>query len=93
MSDLRKILDKVIKQAYDEGYKHGKQDYTSSVLEYRGYQSKIKVSKEDKILYGKIEGIDDHILFEGDTVNEIEKAFHEAVDDYLALCADVGKEP
>jgi len=65
----------------------------SNVLEYRGYFTAIKFSAEDRLLYGKIEGIEDLMAFEAESADEIEKAFHEAVDYYLELCDRVGKEP
>ena len=36
----------------------------SNILEYKGYYTEIKFSTEDKVLYGKIEFIDDLINFE-----------------------------
>jgi predicted HicB family RNase H-like nuclease len=33
------------------------------------------------------------VTFEGGSVRELKKAFHEAVDDYLETCAEVGKDP
>jgi len=38
-------------------------------------------------------GIDDVVNFEGADVDELERAFHEAVDDYLALCQKLGRAP
>ena len=35
----------------------------------------------------------DVIVFEGDSVEEVEQAFRESVDDYLAFCAERGEEP
>lgn len=32
-------------------------------------------------------------LFECENIKDIEKEFHEAVDDYLEFCKEVGKEP
>ncbi len=65
----------------------------SSVLNYKGYFSKPEMSLEDGILYGKIEGINDLITFEGETIAKLKKAFIEAVDDYLDYCEEIGKEP
>lgn len=65
----------------------------NSIIEYKGYHTKVEYSAEDNILFGKIEGIDDLITFECENVSEIESAFHEAVDDYLAFCEEVGKQP
>ncbi|MCR5430289.1 MAG: type II toxin-antitoxin system HicB family antitoxin [Eubacterium sp.] len=65
----------------------------SNLLEYKGYYTKIEYSSEDNILFGQIEGIDDLVLFESDSLNNVEKEFHSAVDDYLAFCESEGDEP
>lgn len=65
----------------------------SSILNYKGYFSKPEMSFEDGILYGKIEGINDLVTFEGETISQLREAFKEAVDDYLEYCEEVGKEP
>ena len=62
-------------------------------MEYRGYRGAVHYSAEDRILHGRILGIDDVVNFEGADVDELEKAFHEAVDDYLALCKKLGRAP
>ena len=45
------------------------------------------------VLRGKVEGINDLVTFESESAEEIEMEFHSAVDDYLAFCEEVGKEP
>lgn len=65
----------------------------SNVLNYKGYLSKPELSLEDGILYGKIEGINDLVTFEGETIAELKSAFEQAVDDYLEYCEEIGKEP
>jgi predicted HicB family RNase H-like nuclease len=62
-------------------------------MEYRGYRGAVRYSAEDRLLHGRILGIDDVVNFEGADVEELEKAFHEAVDDYLALCEKLGRAP
>ncbi len=64
-----------------------------NVLEYKGYYTQIEYDDEDRVLYGKIEGIGDLVNFDSETASGIEDAFHEAVDDYLAFCEEVGKQP
>ena len=64
-----------------------------NIYEYKGYYTKIEYSVEDKVLFGKIEGINDLVNFESAFAEEIEKEFHLAVDDYLEYCAELGKEP
>ena len=62
-------------------------------MEYKGYRGVVRYSAEDRILHGRILGIDDVVNFEGADVEELERAFHEAVDDYLALCEKLGRAP
>ena len=62
-------------------------------MNYKGYAAKIEYSAEDGCLVGHILGIQDIVGFHGDSVPEIRKNFEEAVDDYLACCAEIGKEP
>lgn len=64
-----------------------------NIIEYKGYRTKIEYSHEDKVLFGKIEGIDDLVNFESDSAKEIEKEFRLAVDYYLGLCSEIGKSP
>lgn len=65
----------------------------TNTLQYKGYSVNIEYSAEDKVLYGKIDGIGDLVTFESENVDGIEGAFHNAVDDYLAFCEQVGKVP
>ena len=64
-----------------------------NTLEYKGYTTKIDYDVEDRLFYGKIEGISDLVDFCSKTFDTIEKEFHEAVDGYLEICEEVGKEP
>ena len=63
------------------------------VLTYKGFIGSVHFSADDKVFHGKIEGINDLITFEGQCVAELIKTFHEAVNDYLELCREAGKEP
>ena len=63
------------------------------VLTYKNFIGSVHFSAEDKVFHGKIEGITDLITFEGKSVDELTKAFHEAVNDYIALCREANKEP
>ena len=63
------------------------------VLTYKEFVGSVHFSAEDKIFYGKIEGINDLVTFEGKTVDVLIKAFHEGVDDYIELCKEAGKKP
>lgn len=65
----------------------------NDILEYKGYYASLRFSSEDEVFYGKLLGIDDLVNFEGASVRDLKKAFHEAVDDYLETCKELGKEP
>lgn len=62
-------------------------------LRYKGYTAKVRFSAEDGVFYGKVEGISSLVLFEAEREEQLEKAFCEAVDGYLAFCREHGKEP
>ena len=62
-------------------------------MTYKGYLGSVAYSEKDNVFFGKIEGINGLVNFEGESVQELTKAFHEAVDDYLAYCEDEGIEP
>jgi predicted HicB family RNase H-like nuclease len=62
-------------------------------LNYKGYYAKIEFDPEDHIFMGRIIGIRDVVGFHGESVSEIENAFAEAVDNYLAACAELDQEP
>ena len=64
-----------------------------NTLTYKGYTAKIEFDPDDDILFGNIIGIRDTVGFHGETVNELKKAFREAVDFYLESCKKAGREP
>lgn len=56
-----------------------------NILKYKDFIGSVAFSEADGVFFGKIEGIDGLVNFEGESVAELTSAFHEAVDDYLAL--------
>lgn len=64
-----------------------------NVLEYKGYQARVELDPEDECLVGHLAGINDIVGFHGSSVEEINAAFREAVDDYIATCGKLGKMP
>lgn len=65
----------------------------AEILSYKEYNGSVEVSIEDGVMHGEVLFVRDLITYEGVTVSELEKAFQEAVDNYLAHCKEVGKEP
>ncbi|MHC0447196.1 type II toxin-antitoxin system HicB family antitoxin [Flavobacterium sp. 3-218] len=62
-------------------------------LEYNGYIGTLEFSADDKIFFGKIQGINDLVTFEGSSVTDLEESFKEAVEDYLETCKMLNKSP
>jgi predicted HicB family RNase H-like nuclease len=62
-----------------------------TTLRYKDYQG--SVTYEDGTLVLQILHIDDFITTECDSATDAPNAFEALVDDYLATCAQVGKEP
>ena len=62
-------------------------------FEYKGYIGTVSLSEEDECFFGTIQGINDLVTFEGDTVSELKQSFEEAVDDYLEFCKENDLEP
>ena len=63
------------------------------MLFYRGYRTAVEFDSESPLFCGNVEGMKDAVYFEAESASNVEHAFHEAVDDYLAFCAEKGKEP
>ncbi|MEJ0060450.1 MAG: type II toxin-antitoxin system HicB family antitoxin [Terricaulis sp.] len=63
-----------------------------SLLEYKGYLGTAELSEADGVFNGKLAYLRDLITYESETAEGLVKAFHEAVDDYLADCKAEGRE-
>jgi predicted HicB family RNase H-like nuclease len=61
------------------------------ILKYQDFIGSVHFSAEDECFFGKLEGIDDLVTFEGRDVDALKRSFREAVDDYIDLCRKVGK--
>ena len=64
-----------------------------NMLKYKDFYGSVEYSAADECFFGKIIGTADLVTFEGKSVSNLKKAFIEAVEDYLVLCKEVGKEP
>jgi len=65
----------------------------AQTLKYKGYIGSIEASPEDNCLFGKLVFIRPLVNYEGVTVAELQHAFQEAVDEYLAECKRQDTEP
>lgn len=55
---------------------------------YKGYESTPKHDAECGVFYGLVDGIDGLCEYESETAEGIEKAFRDAVDDYIDACRE-----
>ena len=63
-------------------------------LHYKGYYGNVEYSEEDKCFVGHTLGLHRTcILYEGDSVESLQKDFEESIDEYLSSCAQEGIEP
>lgn len=63
------------------------------MMEYKGYIGKVEFDEDAGIIQGEVINTRDIITFQGDSVAEVKKAFHESVDDYLEFCETRGETP
>lgn len=63
------------------------------MLEYKGYKGDAEFDAEAGVFHGEVLDTRDVITFQGTSVEELERAFRDSVDDYLAFCAERGEEP
>ena len=62
-----------------------------NILKYKGFVGSVNFSAEDRAFYGKIEGVNDLVTFEGTTVDELEEAFKYMVEEHIQDCEQEGK--
>lgn len=62
-------------------------------MKYKGYTGVVEFDEEAGVLFGRVIGLRDLITFEGESVAEVTRAFHDSVDVYLELCAERGEGP
>lgn len=66
---------------------------TTTSLKYKDFIGSVEVDTHDRLLFGKVLFINSLLMYHGNTLDELEAAFHEAVDEYLKLCERKGMEP
>lgn len=55
-------------------------------MKYNNYTGHVEYDDEAKIFHGEVLGIKDVVTFQSTTIDEIEQAFKDSVDDYLNFC-------
>lgn len=62
-------------------------------MTYKGYSARPEYSRRGWSLLRKAPRINDLVNFESENVEGLEEEFHKAVEDYLAFCSEIGKQP
>jgi len=57
-----------------------------NILKYKGFIGSVSFAAEDEVFYGKVEGVNDLITFEGESVQELKKAFQFMIDEHINDC-------
>jgi predicted HicB family RNase H-like nuclease len=63
------------------------------MMRYKGYIGRVEYDAIAKLFHGEVIGLKDVITFQGTTAREIEKAFKDFVDDYIAWRRQCGEQP
>ncbi len=63
------------------------------MMEYKGYIGKVEIDPEAGLFHGEVINTRDVITFQGESVRELNQAFRDSVDDYLAFCKERGEAP
>jgi len=65
----------------------------ANTMHYKGYNARVEYDDADRIFTGRLLGIQDVVVFHGDSVAALQTAMQESVDDYLAACEKLGQQP
>ena len=63
------------------------------MIEYKGYTGVFEFDPSIEAFHGRVVGVQDVVTFQGTSLDELRREMAESVEDYLELCAEVGKEP
>ena len=62
-------------------------------MSYKGYHATVEYDPDADIFHGEVTNARAVLTFQGRSVEELKKALADTVEDYLAWCAERGKEP
>lgn len=63
------------------------------MMKYKDYIGKVEYDDEARIFHGEVIGLKDVITFQGTSVEELEEAFIDSIDDYLVWCKERNEKP
>ena len=64
-----------------------------NTMKYLDYTASVQYDDEDGLFYGDVMDLRDTITFTGASVEELKRAFRQAVDDYVEFCHGRGEDP
>lgn len=62
-------------------------------MEYKGYIAHVTYDDEFNIFHGEVINIRDVITFQGRSIDELQQALKDSVEDYLEFCQERGEAP
>jgi predicted HicB family RNase H-like nuclease len=63
------------------------------MLNYKGYTGHVEFDDEARLFHGEVLDLKDVVTFQGTSVEELQRAFRESIDDYLEYCKERGEQP
>jgi predicted HicB family RNase H-like nuclease len=63
------------------------------MLEYKGCTGNVEFDPEAGLFHGEVLDTRDVITFQGTSVEDLQQAFRDSVDDYLDFCKERNEEP
>ena len=54
-------------------------------MTYKGYTGSIEFSENDNLYFGKVQGINSLISYEGSDIQKLHMDFQDAIDDYIGM--------
>lgn len=61
------------------------------MLQHKGYTGRVEFDDEASLFHGEVISLRDVVTFQGTSVEELEEAFRDSVDDYLEFCKEGGE--
>ena len=62
-------------------------------MKYKGYQGQVTYDEDAKLFHGEVVGLRDVVTFQGTSVDELEQAFKDSVNEYIDFCKELGRAP
>lgn len=65
----------------------------SNTMTYKGYEARVEFDPRDNIFVGRVLGVPESITFHGESVPNLTRDFHAAINHYVADCKATGRKP